>query len=68
MKEDGIKPVLLDLTKEDSMIQCVQSVLFTYLVITIEIEYNEHYKNLTGEIDRAESEGCFLSKGEEDGD
>ena len=27
LKKDGIKPVLLDLTKEDSMVQCVQYIL-----------------------------------------
>lgn len=27
LKKDGIKPVSLDLTKEDSMVQCVQSIL-----------------------------------------
>ena len=27
LKKDGIKPVLLDLTKEDSMVQCVQGIL-----------------------------------------
>ena len=27
LKKEGIKPVLLDLTKEDSMVQCVQTIL-----------------------------------------